>query len=766
MFHARMYWMLLLAFVMCLAFAPLSVSAEDEPDLYSDISGHWAEEAIVRFSSDFNFLEGKGNGRFCPNDAITRAELATIINRIMLLPKAEKNYFTDTEGKWYETAVNALALQNAYLVTEGDALGDQPLTREEAVRMLYKVFPVTDPYGKETISSWAFTDQSEIKTGYGSEISIFRKLGFISGYPDGSFHPKETFTRAQMVTILDNIIGVYISEPGVYEAPEGSNVCISSPDVTLNGKNIHYVAVVPPANTGLVTLQAEPEFCSLWGNHSHVGKEHLLIIEETSNIGFSATLKVIRLNASEEKVVANQEPPREIDNKFAGGAGTKLDPYIIENEEQLRRIGQYLSRSYSGYYFLLGKDITLRSDWTPLGSKAGADGLPVSNDDAFWGVLDGGGHTIKNLNIRYKGDGIALYGLFSFLGGTVQNLSVSGSVTVDYARGNGTAKVSGICVGGIAGAVGMYGGRINNCHADLTLDIKASCGIRAGGIAGNLLIGTISYCSATGSISAESGSFEHDCQAGGIVGRTGGTASSRIVNCDSDVSVTAAGGYYNHAGGIAGGLVNCQMEHCFASGKILAKGASLQNNAGGVAGQMDDSQAFMLKCASAAEVSAFGNPGYFNAVGGLVGSAYTGSTITDCYSTGPVKVSGTAMAGGLVGRAECVITTSYSVSKITENYLFLPTETTGLIGSVRNFIVIRGCGVFNVDKPYFISYDKPSGIDSITPVGDKPLSQKSTYSELGGFTAGSDSAIWDFDNVWTFSNSNGYPYPVLKALSD
>lgn len=51
---------------------------------YSDISGHWAETAIKRWS-DYGILQGN-DGKFRPDDTITRAELTAILNRMLKYP--------------------------------------------------------------------------------------------------------------------------------------------------------------------------------------------------------------------------------------------------------------------------------------------------------------------------------------------------------------------------------------------------------------------------------------------------------------------------------------------------------------------------------------------------------------------------------------------------------------------------------------------------------------------------------------------------------
>ena len=79
------------------------------------------------------------------------------------------------------------------------------------------------------------------------------------------------------------------------------------------------------------------------------------------------------------------------------GKGTASDPFIINNEEQLRMMQVYLDSDYK-----LGADITLTDYWVPIGNE----------DNPFYGSLDGDGHTIYNLTVP---SGYKYGGLFGYV---------------------------------------------------------------------------------------------------------------------------------------------------------------------------------------------------------------------------------------------------------------------------------------------------------------------------------------------------------------
>ena len=158
----------------------------------------------------------------------------------------------------------------------------------------------------------------------------------------------------------------------------------------------------------------------------------------------------------------------------------------------------------------------------------------------FSGVFDGCGHTVRNVTIKkdYPGS----YGLFGFCTGTIENLTVTGSITCVAADAHSA-------VGGIAGLV--VGGHISNCAADLTIDSnRLSLGMYAGGGVGQIKEGTIRGCRSSTRFENVLGDFIY---LGGVVGAAG---DARITHCVFDGSIQILGdtGYYIDAGSIVGNV--------------------------------------------------------------------------------------------------------------------------------------------------------------------------------------------------------------------
>lgn len=113
-------------------------------------------------------------------------------------------------------------------------------------------------------------------------------------------------------------------------------------------------------------------------------------------------------------------------DKYAGGEGTKDNPWKISSDLELAKLARDVNTGSSmamksGEYFKLTKDIDLKHGiWTPIGSTKCIKKFP---DRYFSGIFDGDGHAIKNMHIEWDNETgkEASWGLFSRLYGKPKN---------------------------------------------------------------------------------------------------------------------------------------------------------------------------------------------------------------------------------------------------------------------------------------------------------------------------------------------------------
>lgn len=124
-------------------------------------------------------------------------------------------------------------------------------------------------------------------------------------------------------------------------------------------------------------------------------------------------------------------------DSYAGGDGSKTNPYEIATAEQLAKLARDVNngntpQAFLGKYFKLTADIDLSGGiWMPIG-KYYNYGNGNGDNRLFFGKFDGNGHVIKKMHIQWKGtDAKSAWGLFSTLQGasstsltTVTNLII------------------------------------------------------------------------------------------------------------------------------------------------------------------------------------------------------------------------------------------------------------------------------------------------------------------------------------------------------
>ena len=189
-------------------------------------------------------------------------------------------------------------------------------------------------------------------------------------------------------------------------------------------------------------------------------------------------------------------------DSYAGGDGSKTNPYEIATAEQLAKLARDVNngntpQAFLGKYFKLTADIDLKNGiWMPIG-KYYNYGNDNGNNRLFFGKFDGNGHVIKNMHIQWEGtEARSAWGLFSTLQGasstnltTVTNLIIK-DATVEKKPGfepYGPDYKVGVVAGEIYGNTELSNIIIRGSEIkdnDETYNINNESKI--GGIAGNV----------------------------------------------------------------------------------------------------------------------------------------------------------------------------------------------------------------------------------------------------------------------------------------
>lgn len=367
------------------------------------------------------------------------------------------------------------------------------------------------------------------------------------------------------------------------------------------------------------------------------------------------------------------------------GSGTETDPYQIASAEDIQGI-------YTGGYYKIVKDINLTSWINQYSPTAGW--LPVGYDGSAV-YIDGEGHTISGLWTNSTG---TYTGLFSkFKDGYIRNLNV------EVASGK---KVKGGSYTGILIA-NASNFEISNCSVKGNAEGTNYVGGLAGSFSGNSSSPNLFDLSYEGALSsATSGSS--------IGGIAGGLSYGEMTNASSVVQITSTGSN-SYIGGLAGRGAPVMISRCKADNNITVSGTGSKT-------------------------------------GGLVGTTSGGttksSTISESYSTGTIKVTGSdSWTGGIAGNiSKCQLSDSYSTVTISGTQY-----TAGLVGKASGASEINRCyATGTVTGVYYgagiVGYLNDTGTKTSNCVAlNKILSFTDMSSWAGRVMGGYDDAAGDPD---------------------
>ncbi len=151
------------------------------------------------------YMNGVGDGKFAPDKNMTRAEVVVMFSRLMVEKMDdEMTYtatFTDITGdEWYANAIGYLQqfdIVGGYV--DGTFRPNQPITRAEfaTIASRFETFVKSDTNNFSDVADdyWALP-----------YINSVAEQGFVNGYPDGTFKPMQNITRAEAVTVVNNML--------------------------------------------------------------------------------------------------------------------------------------------------------------------------------------------------------------------------------------------------------------------------------------------------------------------------------------------------------------------------------------------------------------------------------------------------------------------------------------------------------------------------------------------------------------------------------
>ena len=232
---------MILAVASCLSLA-VSASAASTARKATDFKDFdrnaWYADTVSA-AVDNGLLYGKSSSIIAPNGAMTRAEMAAIINRSFgCYAKADISKYKDvSKDKWYFEDVAMAVQMGTYNGRSNTAMApDAPITRQEAMTVVARALELDyDAYAKTDLS--AFSDRSEISNWALPYVRAMVGADYIHGRGK-VLAPLDNITRAEFAQIFYNIIGTYIVSKGTYDKDIKGSVLIRTDDVELKNLTV------------------------------------------------------------------------------------------------------------------------------------------------------------------------------------------------------------------------------------------------------------------------------------------------------------------------------------------------------------------------------------------------------------------------------------------------------------------------------------------------------------------------------------------------
>ena len=218
--------------------------------------------------------------------------------------------------------------------------------------------------------------------------------------------------------------------------------------------------------------------------------------------------------------------------------------YTVTSADGLMNIAELVNGGKTDINITLDTDIDLTGkDWTPIGTDY---------DNSYKGTFDGGGHTITGLTFTTNDEHAGLFGRLN-RAGTVKNVVMEGvQITSNQIDG-----------GSIGGVVGSSWGTIENC----SVSGSVSGTVYVGGVVGVQIGGSITGCSSSATVKGM-------VDVGGVAGQTNSSATLTACYATGNVIIEINPKKNIAGGSLVGMNAGISLLACYATGNVTSTGSS------------------------------------------------------------------------------------------------------------------------------------------------------------------------------------------------
>ncbi|NLY19952.1 MAG: S-layer homology domain-containing protein [Tissierellia bacterium] len=186
---------------------------------FNDIANHWAKDSI-EWASKLDLVVGD-NGKFRPEDPISKAEFYTIVNRFIGAKDTASVTYSDVKSSdWYYNEVGK-AVKAGYIESASGSLGAEDyITRGAVAKVFANIYKLKD----NNDAAKKFKDYNDFPATQIGAIGALANEGILTGFEDGNYKAAAHITRGEMTKIFkaanDKLGRTYVTSQG---SPTGDN---------------------------------------------------------------------------------------------------------------------------------------------------------------------------------------------------------------------------------------------------------------------------------------------------------------------------------------------------------------------------------------------------------------------------------------------------------------------------------------------------------------------------------------------------------------
>ena len=188
------------------------------PSDFSDFPTDWSAPAMTHAVQ--NGLLNGSDGKILPKGLLTRAQMATMVNRAFASrAKASLTGFTDmVPGVWHYDEMAKSVQMGAFQGADGKLSPNDPITREQAFAVLARAFGLAD--GKAS-SLDKFSDGAQVSSWARGAVAALVEQGYVTG-ADSALNPQSYITRAEFAQVMDALVAAYADQDLKDQTVEGN----------------------------------------------------------------------------------------------------------------------------------------------------------------------------------------------------------------------------------------------------------------------------------------------------------------------------------------------------------------------------------------------------------------------------------------------------------------------------------------------------------------------------------------------------------------